>query len=127
MTSASAAATPWNVLWSSFRTMTRQGPPRPSPGPLVRRLGFGTVATGGAESTAARRGAASPRPLAPPTGGKRLVRLEVPPAQGLQAGVVAVAHAQPQRVGRARIAVVGDVEPEDEAPGAVDARRAEDL
>ena len=40
----SALATPSNVLWSSLRTMTRQLPPRPEPGPDVR--GFSIVWTG---------------------------------------------------------------------------------
>ncbi len=41
----SAKATPWNVLWSSFRTMTRQGLPSPVPPPrLVRSLGGVAVA-----------------------------------------------------------------------------------
>src|SRR4051794_41424760 len=36
MTRDSAEATPSNVLWSSFSTITRQAPPRPSPGPAMR-------------------------------------------------------------------------------------------
>src|SRR5215210_9324151 len=37
----SVRATWSNVLWSSLRTITRQLPPRPEPGPLVR--GFSIV------------------------------------------------------------------------------------
>src|SRR4051812_898307 len=33
---ASVWATPSNVLWSSLRTITRQAPPMPEPGPFVR-------------------------------------------------------------------------------------------
>src|SRR6266545_2224477 len=37
MVEASAAATPWNVLWLSFRTTTFQGAPRPVPVPRSTR------------------------------------------------------------------------------------------
>src|SRR5262245_30679563 len=40
-TLASANATPWKVLWLSFRTMTRQAPPLPSPGRRGRVLRAG--------------------------------------------------------------------------------------
>src|SRR3954470_12300089 len=42
MIRASAFATPWKVLWLSFRTITRQAPPRPPSGPPTR--GSSTVA-----------------------------------------------------------------------------------
>src|SRR6266508_6530308 len=43
MTAARANATPWNVLWLSFSTITFQASPLPLPGPVSRgfRVGVG--------------------------------------------------------------------------------------
>src|ERR687891_889580 len=56
MTLDRANATPWNVLWSSFRTMTRQGFPSPVPTPFEVR------SRGGVSVFAATRGTYQPSP-----------------------------------------------------------------
>src|SRR5207302_6947226 len=83
MTRASVLATWSKVLWSSFRTITRQSPPNPLPGPRVR--GSSTVSVMPALRIAPRSG----------PGQRLFARLQVAP------------QALPELVRRGRLLIAG--------------------